>query len=209
MELNKNRAYKYIELCEYFGEDVKSGSSKTAQINRWRRYYDLEKVGSKYLVVSDKHEPPPKLPNPQASWSAMNKVGDDRLAHLDIAHEDLHKSGIYKIYNKETKEIYIGQTTDFQKRFRQHWCNDCNLYSTTYDMLHNGAVFSVIEICDDADERLNKESDYIIEYILNADYICMNKRNYKASKWKCFYVDKERSELVEQFLKNNGINYKF
>lgn len=210
MELVKNKCYKYIELCRYFGEDVKSGSSKTAQIKRWGKYYDLEKVGSKYLVLDIYDVPQEEFQRcPNASWSAMNKVGDDRLAHLDITHEDLHKSGIYKIYNEATKEIYIGQTTNFQKRFRQHWCNDCNLYTTTYTMLHNGAVFSIIEICDNADERLNKESDYILEYMANSDYICMNKRNYKASKWKRFYVDKEQAKLVEQLLKDNEINYKF
>lgn len=57
-ELELNKAYKYSELCEFFQEDAKGGSSKTAQIKKWQQYYDLEKVGSKYLVLKkyDKSE---------------------------------------------------------------------------------------------------------------------------------------------------------
>lgn len=57
-DLVLNKAYKYSELCSFFGEEEKTGSTRYSQINRWRQYYDLEKVGSKYLVLKkyDKDE---------------------------------------------------------------------------------------------------------------------------------------------------------
>lgn len=57
-ELELNKAYKYQELCDFFQEESKSGCSKYSQISKWQQYYDIEKIGSKYLVLKkyDKDE---------------------------------------------------------------------------------------------------------------------------------------------------------
>ena len=39
---------------------------------------------------------------------------------INIANENIHKSGIYKISNDITSEIYIGSTNDFIRRAKQH-----------------------------------------------------------------------------------------
>lgn len=205
MKLEKDRAYRYIELCEYFGEDVKSGSSKTAQINRWRKYINFEKVSIKYLI-REVYDTPLETPKPKRGVSAMNKVGDDRLQHFDVPYEDWHKSGIYKIYNAETNEIYIGQTKDFQKAFRTHWGNHDTL---TYKLLHNGAIFSVVELCEDRSLRRDKQGDYV-EMYRKSGYYCVNLSDsvsIKENPWMKIMVRKADKNKIEELLQNNNIEY--
>lgn len=178
MELEKNRAYRYIELCEYFGEDIKSGSSKTAQINRWRRYYDIEKIGSKYLILDIYTDEDLTIKGYKKYKNSLRIDKDGRFQYFDVPMEDEQKAGVYKIYNAETNEIYIGQTTHFINRFHQHWNNDRGAHEKTSDMLHRGAVFSIIEICEDEVERKDKEGKYIKKYI-DEGYNVKNERMTK------------------------------
>lgn len=158
MEIEKNKCYKYIELCRYFGEDAKSGSSKTAQIKRWRRVMDIEHICYGRYLIKEK---------------TTKEI-------FDVLYEDRHKAGIYKIYNPTTKEIYIGQTKDFKSAFGRNWRNENGKYIKGYTLLHNGGAFSVLEFDDDASSRKDKCGDYI-EYYRNKDgYICYNNRDYKV-----------------------------
>lgn len=41
----------YKELCEVLGEKVKSGVSKTAQLNHWKEFFDWERRGNGYYIT--------------------------------------------------------------------------------------------------------------------------------------------------------------
>lgn len=198
------KVYTYQELCEMFGEECKTGSTKYSQINRWRKKCNIEQIGNKYLIIEiyDSFYADTKK---QRVIAAINKVGDNRLDYFNVEYENFHKGGIYQIYNAATKEIYIGQTKDFQRMFRQHWCNDNNQYTTTYNMLHNGAIFSVLEVCDDKTQRDDLLSDYREKYSMNEDYICINKHD-RIDGWSTIKVRAEDKNDIIRLLQENGYN---
>lgn len=50
----------YRQLCELLDEQPTTGCSKTAQLKEWRRYFDWEKRGHKFIITDIYQEPIPK-----------------------------------------------------------------------------------------------------------------------------------------------------
>ncbi len=91
--------------------------------------------------------------------------------------------GIYKIENKINHHIYIGQSVDIKKRWREHRSGAFNKNSVDYDMVIYRAIrkyglnnfeFSIIEEC--SKEELNDKEIYWI------DYYDSYKNGYNSSK---------------------------
>lgn len=79
--------------------------------------------------------------------------------------------GIYKITNQINNKVYIGQTQDIERRFRQHHTEPFNENSTTYNVLLYRAIrkygienfsFEIIEQCNQ--EALDCREKYWIAY---------------------------------------------
>lgn len=80
-------------------------------------------------------------------------------------------AGIYRIRNLTTGKVYIGQTVDFEQRFRRHKTDlNCNVHSCTYlqrSFLKHGVVafeFEVIEQVEDTSILTEREQFWITYY---------------------------------------------
>lgn len=47
----------YKKLCELLNEPYKNGNAKEAQLKEWKRYFDYEKIGTKFLILDVYSEP--------------------------------------------------------------------------------------------------------------------------------------------------------
>ena len=48
--VNSNAVKTYRRMCEILGEEELFGNSKPAQLKRWRRYFDFERDGQKFII---------------------------------------------------------------------------------------------------------------------------------------------------------------
>lgn len=75
-------------------------------------------------------------------------------------------AAIYKITNKNNSKIYIGQTNNIERRYKEHFC--WNLSSSQYidqiirDLGAENFVFEIIEECEVS--QLDEKEKYWIEY---------------------------------------------
>lgn len=47
----------YKQLCNILKEPIKTGNAKSAQLKEWKRYFDYEKIGNKFLILDVYEEP--------------------------------------------------------------------------------------------------------------------------------------------------------
>lgn len=196
----------YKQLCEKLEIPVLSGSSKVKQIKEINTICKYEKIGRKYKIIKIYEEPLEYFDN-------RKKKGRDDL--LNISIEDKYKSGVYKIQLNNI--IYIGQTSNFSHRFYQHANNSNGFCKNTQKLLKQGAIFSIIEIVEDKEERINKELEYIEKYSNNENYICINeKNNYNKpnknkkvakQKYKKIKIKEEDYGKIIDFLNKENIFY--
>ena len=79
--------------------------------------------------------------------------------------------GIYKITNKLNGKSYIGQSTDIERRWREHhyryWNNDNVIYMAFRKYGIENFDFSIIEEC--STQELNLREEYWINYYDSPD----------------------------------------
>lgn len=92
--------------------------------------------------------------------------------------------GIYKFENNINGHIYIGQSIDIKKRFREHKSASFNPNNPDYNLPIHSAIrkyglenfsFDIIDIC--SEEKLNDQEIYWIDY-----YNSYTNGNYNISK---------------------------
>ena len=81
------------------------------------------------------------------------------------------KSGIYGIVNIITHKIYIGQTSNFNKRFKEHYNNlvanrhvNHHLQNAWNKYGSENFIFIIIEFCENNVNLLTKREQYWIDY---------------------------------------------
>lgn len=47
----------YEEMCRLLNQDILAGNSKKAQLEQWRRYFDWENDGHKFIILTVYEEP--------------------------------------------------------------------------------------------------------------------------------------------------------
>ena len=47
----------YEEMCRLLNQDIMAGNSKKAQLEQWRRYFDWESDGHKFIILTVYEEP--------------------------------------------------------------------------------------------------------------------------------------------------------
>ena len=109
-----------------------------------------------------------------------------------------NSKGIYKI--TLDNKIYIGSTVkSFKIRYIQH-CSRFNKLPTR-EMLQQGGIFEVLEVCDGMEEPEIREMEnkWIARYINDEEWEIMNK-NFAWSYEKNITekIDKELKELIEE-----------
>ena len=97
--------------------------------------------------------------------------------------------GIYKITNPNNK-VYIGQSIDIEKRFKQYKRYSCKAQPKLYNSLNKYGVenhiFEIIKKCNieelNTKERYYQEKYNAIQNGLNCVYTSINKKDYNMNK---------------------------
>lgn len=135
----------YKELCELLGDKVLDGKSRKLQIENWKRYFDFDRQGNKYIINEVYPTPLPK----------------------DFSKNDVYTKYIQVIltkYLKETDDRYF-TTTKLLKLFgfvNQNWgdlsllydfCEkyDCSIQQAKY--YYNQLYMHVMSYCTTAFKR--------------------------------------------------------
>lgn len=100
--------------------------------------------------------------------SCNNKLFNEFIERSKILNQtdNLEVSGIYKIVNTITNDLYIGQSTNIKQRWREHrgrYIKEKDrfvLYKDMYNYGFDNFDFYILEICDKEDLK-NKETEYI------------------------------------------------
>lgn len=180
----------YKQLCECLNIPYLTSNSKTKQLNELESICEIKKQGTKYKIL----EVRPKK---------------EVFKEFDVEYNNRTKSGVYKIYKDNL--IYIGQTTNFLNRFREHKYGD----SEVSNLIKNGGRLKIVAIENDLIIRKQIEEKLIEKYSLNPKYNCLNKylnRSIYTKKEKCKYltirINKSDIDKVKNLLDKNNIDYK-
>lgn len=126
---------------------------------------------------------------------------------FQIPQKYIHKAGVYKI--ELNNDIYVGQTIDFYKRFIHHHYGNSFNNTTTKEMLDNGAIMTILELENDKDRRIEKESKWSY-YFLEQGYNVKNrfkKFNNNNNKYIKIKIKESQYDKVKQLLLDNNINF--
>ena len=211
-----NQPLKYKEICKEMDDEVYSGhgSSRIHQLKRWQKEYEIEKVKTYYFIK-----------RPLTDEEKYIKLNErirrkfKKYSQFKVDFEDANKSGVYIIENDQ--KIYIGQTTDFYRRFYSHmkskYSNNPYLCDTQSILLNNG-TFSIVQICDDKIRRCELEKEWIKYFrdndkrtvINKSDGITANdeetiKNNKNKIIFKKIMIPKENYDEVTKILTEKGI----
>lgn len=100
----------YKELCAILKEEVKTGKAKQLQLKNWKRYFDWEKDGQKFIIVDIYDTPLPK--------------------------EDLRRKGnnsIYKNYIELILLQYLSKQEGYRKTFtKRNWLELLGMINSKY-----------------------------------------------------------------------------
>lgn len=104
---------------------------------------------------------------------------------FNVPVEYKHASGIYKIINTITNQIYVGRTKDFYARYLKHKESikrgECNFKFKLLMLKHNDVHF-IMELIEVTNDIINREEYYIktlnsVTYGLNIVYNDMQQRS--------------------------------
>lgn len=100
----------YKELCTILNEEAKTGKAKQLQLKNWKRYFDWEKDGQKFIIVDIYDTPLPK--------------------------EDLRRKGnnsIYKNYIELILLQYLSKQEGYRKTFtKRNWLELLGMINSKY-----------------------------------------------------------------------------
>jgi len=174
----------YRKLCELLDLKIHTGGSKQIQFREMEKYFKYHKEGNKFIIDEIYSE----LKNYTKRENRGGSHNRKEFPNFLISKEDENKIGIYKIVINNN--IYIGSTIkSFRIRFLKHNNEKHNTIPFTSNMLKEGAIFDLLEICEDMTEPQIRELEnkYIKEYKENNDWNLVNSRDtwsYIISKQK-------------------------
>lgn len=182
------------EMCEYSNIEYNKDHPKRS-LQKLKQLYLIEQIDARqYNIIRELTED---------EIISCGKFGK----YFHINENIKHDSGIYKI--QLNNDVYIGQTCDFYKRFKQHYylIKTNNTASKTYELLHNGGVMEVLEIVTDKKERFIREA-YWSQYYLSIGYNVLNSFNvlyHKKNKNKHIVIKKENYNKAIELLKRENL----
>ena len=197
-QLKKGMTFKnYKILCEFLGEKIKGGSSKTKQLKEWECYFDFKKRNNQSIEILRVFKPQTVVKNFK-KLKDIKKRKSNRHKTLIAKFFKCKKSlydmpGVYII--QLNNDVYIGSTIKFWRRFNEHRRETNDL--PTLQLMKDGATFTPLWIYDKqegeklTDEEIEiirkKEVEYINKYIQEGKYNVLNvqrgiKKNFKSIK---------------------------
>jgi len=201
----------YKEMCILLEEKEKKGKSRLLQIANWERYFKWHKDGQKFIIDEVFEMPIEKIDNRGISKGSRNN-NRKYFPNFLISEEDENKIGVYKIILDTN--IYIGSTIQgFRKRFTRHNNKINNKVPFTSEMLEDGAIIEIVEICEGLTEPQVRdlENKYIKQYREDNDWNLINSRDAwdfaKKQKYKTIRIKVKEEEYnkVLKFLQDNNL----
>ncbi len=200
----------YKELCKLLEIPIKTGNTKIKQEKELSEYIEYHKEGHKFIIDKIRDKPLVRKYNN----GKERKKFLVKYKNLHINKELYNSIGVYKI--TLDNDIYIGSTVSgFRKRFMKHRYSDNVL--PTKNMLENGAIFEIIEICDGMTEPEIREIENIwIEYyksksewnVINSNHAWSFTEKIKKHTFKNIKIDSEYYDKAVQLLIRNGFEDK-
>lgn len=151
----------YKELCKILGQDVKDGKSKKYQLENFKRYFDFEKSGQKFVIID--------------------------IYDIPLTKEDRRKLGNNSIYVKYIELIllqYLSKQEGYTKTFtKRNWWELLGMVNRKYNKISKKQlkqidyVITQFEI-DHFYQRCNKKLEQILFSALN------NLQNRKLLIWE-------------------------
>jgi len=186
----------YEEFCELTKVETLLKMQKTRQMKEFSHYMNLVWKNNKVKIIEIYSENKIK--------PRIKSYHNDTATKFNINPLDKNRAGIYKIQLNNT--IYIGQTNNFIERFYQHNAKINRMNKITKPLLDDGATMEIIELEEDLEKRLLKESKYTVEYKLNVfnvlnDFTRIVKENYSKENRKRLVTIKVRLEDVNNVLR--------
>lgn len=121
----------YKVMCSLLNESVMSGSSKQYQLRRWKRFFDFDKQGQKF-IITEIYETPKEKIDYRRSRPYRPMGGEE---HFKVPQELYSSHGIYRI--QSGNKVFIGMTKlPFRSKFQEHYNNHSNYYPVTSKLLH-------------------------------------------------------------------------
>ena len=206
------KTYKnWKEICETMGWKITGGNIKKKNLQVLDSLCEYIKDGNKFIVTNIFDEPKEIIDKRKRKESTLD------YSQFKVEKEIERDSGVYMI--KLSNFIYIGETVDFKRRFRQHKMGYDKLMPHTKKLIEEGGEFYVLHNTNGIiDEILLQmlEYEYIKYFRDNTDYIVINERKsinideyYNKNKKKLIkkkiYVSSEDYEFAIAVLGHNGI----
>lgn len=201
----------YEEMCTIMeDEPVKNVSTnRKNQLRKWQQYYDIEKYKSTYIIKRKYDE------NEKLERKMLRRYKYYECFAENYDENTIKKGGVYAIISNN--DVYIGQTNNFNQRLSQHIITEylsSNKFSITYDMLNNkNAKMTILEIEDDQEQRLTKETEYVYKFLeegynvvnsFNVLYRQDNQRKQKKSEYTMLRINKNQYDEVYELLQSKG-----
>ena len=207
----------YNKLCEAMDWKTTGGNTKVKNLKILDSICKYHKEGQKF-VIEEIYEEPKEIINNRKNNGNNGHSTAQYFPNYLVSKEQNESVGIYSI--TLGNKIYIGSTTaGFRKRFLEHRGKQNPL--PTIEMLENGAVFEILQICNGMTENEIRhiENNWIEEYRSNPKWEVVNelknvaiKGERKDSRSKPKYtkvkINKNDLNKAMELLKENGIDFK-
>ena len=186
------KTYKnWKEICETMGWKTTGGNIKKKNLQVLDSLCKYIKDGNKFIVTNIFDEPKEIIDKRKSKESTLD------YSQFKVEKEIERDSGVYMI--KLNNFIYIGETVDFKRRFRQHKMDYGRLMPYTKKLIEEGGEFYVLHNTNGIiDEILLQmlEYEYIKYFRENTDYIVINER--KSINIEEYYNIKPPKPINEQ-----------
>lgn len=162
----------YKVMCSLLNESVTNGSSKQCQLRRWKRYFDFEKQGQKF-IITEMYETPKEKIDYRRSRPYRPMGGEE---HFKVPQELYSSHGIYRI--QSGNKVFIGMTKlPFRSKFQEHYNNHSNYYPITSELLHmkdgRYEVEYAAKLSDTFSDISNIYNEIMSQYGNNSNYILL------------------------------------
>ena len=186
------KTYKnWKEVCVAMNWKEVRGNTKKKYLKELNSLCEYIKEGNKYIITNIYNKPK------EIEDKRKNRESTLDYSQFKVEKEIERDSGVYMI--KLNNFIYIGETVDFKRRFRQHKMDYGRLMPYTKKLIEEGGEFYVLHNTNGIiDEILLKmlEYEYIKYFRENTDYIVINER--KSINIEEYYNIKPPKPINEQ-----------
>lgn len=173
------RFKNYKEFCKALDVPILGGNSKKAQLSNIERIIEYERDGIAYVIKDIDYSGDLDI---TAQWGGDRSGGFPESFRVNSSEMD--KSGVYRIIDYKTNEVYVGSTTTtFRNRYGQHYSTGGHL-GISSQLEKNELSFEVIESYDSIErsELLQRELGVLLKYAENDDFIVINKKSPTGSR---------------------------